>query len=282
MSANETDLTKAETHFAFGKNWAEFSEKVTEAEIGEAERDLQRLIEEEEIVGKSFLDIGCGSGLHALAALRLGAKHVLALDIDTDSAATARAMLERHTSEQNQQKAWQVEEKSVFDLLPEKEGRFDVVYSWGVLHHTGDLARALDSAAACVAPGGLFCFALYRRVLLDWFWRLEKRWYAKATPEAQARARRYFVAWHRLLTGRKEHERYVADYRDNRGMNYYHDVHDWMGGWPYESISPKEVERHMRTLGFDLVRKFVSRGRLGRYTGLLGSGCDEYVYRRQR
>jgi len=281
MDTNEADLTKVETHFAFGKNWAEFSEKVDEARIDKAEHGLRRLIEEKEITGRSFLDIGCGSGLHSLSALRLGAKRVLALDIDADSVATTRAMLERHALSQNQRQTWQVEEKSVFDILPEKDGRFDVVYSWGVLHHTGDLARALDCAAACVASGGLFCFALYRRTWLDWFWRLEKRWYAKAKPEAQARARRCYVVLHRFLVGRKRHERYVKDNHD-RGMDFYHDVHDWMGGWPYESISPKEVERHMRALGFEAVRQYIFKGRLIRHIGLLGSGNDEYVYRRQR
>jgi SAM-dependent methyltransferase len=281
MNMNEADLTSVETHFAFGRNWAEFSEKVDETEIGEAERGLRRLIEEKEIVSRSFLDIGCGSGLHALAALRLGAKRVVAFDIDANSVATAKAMLERHASPEAAGN-WQVEEKSVFDLLPEKEGRFDVVYSWGVLHHTGDLLRALDSTAACVAPGGLFCFALYRRIWLDCFWRLEKRWYAKAGHEAQARARRCYVGLHSLVFGRREHECVVTNYHGNRGMDYYHDVHDWMGGWPYESISPEEVKQHMQTLRFEPVRKFVLSERFHRHIGLFGSGCDEYVYRRQR
>jgi 2-polyprenyl-6-hydroxyphenyl methylase/3-demethylubiquinone-9 3-methyltransferase len=91
MNMNEADLTRVETHFACGRNWAEFSEKVDEAEIGEAERGLRRLIEEKEILSRSF-------GLHALAALRLGAKRVVAFDIDADSVATAKAMLERHAS----------------------------------------------------------------------------------------------------------------------------------------------------------------------------------------
>jgi len=116
---------------------------------------------------------------------------------------------------------------------------------------------------------------------MDWLWRMEKRWYAKAKPDAQARARRCYVALHRLLLGREKHKQRVAGYRSNRGMDYYHDVHDWMGGWPYESISPEEVERQMKVLGFELVRRFIHRSWLHRHTGLLGSGCDEYVYRRQ-
>jgi len=280
MNMTEKDLTKVETHFAFGQNWAEYSLKVGEAEIVEAELGLRKLLKDEEIANKSFLDIGCGSGLHALAALRLGVRRVVALDIDKDSVVTTRQMLGRHAPPEAAE-SWCVEEKSVFDLLPGNKGRFDIVYSWGVLHHTGNLMHALNCAAACVVPGGLFCFALYRRILMDWFWHIEKRWYVKTTPEAQTRARRCYIALYRLLLGRKNHESRVTNYRNRRGMDYYHDVHDWLGGWPYESISPDEVERHMCALGFEPVRKFISKNRLHRCIGLFGSGCDEYVYRRQ-
>jgi 2-polyprenyl-6-hydroxyphenyl methylase/3-demethylubiquinone-9 3-methyltransferase len=276
---NETDLTAAESHFAFGKNWAEFSKKVDEAKIQAAEQGLLKLLEKEEIVGKNFLDIGCGSGLHALSALRLGAARVLALDIDADSVATTKTMLERHAPSTDGH--WQTGMKSVFDLAPETDGLFDVVYSWGVLHHTGNLDRALGRAAACVARKGVFCFALYRRTWMDGFWRAEKRWYAKASPEAQLRARRCYVALHRFLIGREKHENRINHYQSRRGMAYEHDVHDWLGGWPYESISPKEVEQKMRALGFEPVREFAAKPRFLRHSGVLGSGCDEYVYRRK-
>ena len=135
--------------------------------------------------GKRFLDIGCGSGLHALAALRLGASEVVALDIDSDSVATTRRLLESRASGQR----WSTLEASVFDLQPQMLGLFDVVYSWGVLHHTGDMYRALRAAAALLAPDGRFLFALYRRTRMCWFWKLEKRWYAHASLAAQASAR---------------------------------------------------------------------------------------------
>ena len=79
-------------------------------------------------------------------------------------------------------------ERSIFDPQIESMGSFDFVYSWGVLHHTGDMYRALRGAAGRVAPGGRFLFALYRRTPLCWLWKLEKRWYAGASPAAQARA----------------------------------------------------------------------------------------------
>ena len=82
------------------------------------------------------------------------------------------------------------------------------------------------------------------------------------------------------LTGRRFAD-YVDAYRGNRGMNYYHDVHDWLGGWPYESISPDEVATRMTGLKFMPVRIFARKGRFwGRGSGIFGSGCDEYVYKK--
>lgn len=276
---SEIDLTKAETHFAFGRNWASYAQGVTEAEIVEAEKGLLRLLGGEPPSALRVLDIGSGSGLHSLAALRLGAGTVHAIDIDRDSVETTRSLLARFAPGRD----WRAEQASVFDLTPERLGEFDIVYSWGVLHHTGNLDRALRTAVRLVRPGGTFVFALYRRVAADFFWRWEKRWYAQASGAAQARARAVYVSLFKVglrLTGRS-FASYLASYRGNRGMDFYHDVHDWVGGWPYESISPAEVDKLMQSLGLHASRTFVSRGRFfGMHTGVFGSGCDEFAYRR--
>ena len=279
MTVIKEDMTRQETHFAFGENWASYAQKITHAEIDEAVKGLSRLLGGERLEGKRFLDIGSGSGLHALAAFALGAQEVVALDIDPNSVATTRAVLARHAPG----KQYQVAQESVFDLTPDKYGTFDVVYSWGVLHHTGDMLRAARTAAGLVRGGGQFVFALYRRVWMDWFWRLEKRWYAKVSPAGQARARAIYVALFRLglrVTGRRFAD-YVANYREQRGMDFYHDVHDWMGGWPYESITAEEIAQLMAGLGFEPVRVFATQGLWsGRTLGIFGSGCDEFIYRR--
>ena len=136
-----------------------------------------------------------------------------------------------------------------------------------------------------VREEGLFVFALYRRIWMDWFWRHEKRWYTNASSRAQAMARAVHVALFRFglrVTGRRFAE-YAQSYRSNRGMDFDHDVHDWMGGWPYESITRGEVERIMLRLGFAPVQVHARKGRLfGRDPGVFGSGCDEYVYCRRR
>jgi SAM-dependent methyltransferase len=267
------ELIDQKSHFAFGKNWESYAQGLTDAAIEQATVNLRRLAGGG-LEGKRFLDIGCGSGVHSLAALRLGASEVLAVDLDPDSVATTRKLLSVHAHGQR----WSVVERSVFELLTDCSGTYDVVYSWGVLHHTGDMLRALRVAATLVAPGGEFMFALYHRTHLCWFWKTEKRWYAGASRAAQARARAVYLAVFRLLH-RRTFTDYVATYATKRGMDFYHDVHDWLGGWPYESILPAETDDFMRQLGMRRVKGFLISE--GKTSGLMGSGCDEYVYRRE-
>ncbi len=264
------------THFEFGRNWSEFSGLIDDARVRQAVEGLERLAGPGTIAGKTFLDIGCGSGIHSLAALQLGASRVLAVDLDPQSAATARQVLSRfapHT-------LWEVREQSVFALDPAQTGVFDVVYAWGSLHHTGALHEAWRIAAQLVAPGGILIAAVYRKTRLCGLWKLEKWLYRRAPAWLQGCARALFVAAMRLaflVTGRS-----FRAYRDNygksfRGMDYYRDVHDWLGGYPYESISPAEADEFRQSLGFIPVRSFVEpRIRVG----LFGSGNDEYVWQR--
>lgn len=261
------------THFPFGKNWASYATLVTPVHIEGAVLSLQKLIGTS-LSGKRFLDIGCGSGVHALAALRLGATEVVAIDIDADSVATTRKILETYAPGGR----WQVLERSVFDLPSGSLGTFDIVYSWGVLHHTGAMYRALRCATDLLSPGGQFVFALYRKTCLCWLWKLEKRWYVRASPRGQSLARAGYIGLYRLAyTGARlrSFRRYLAEYSQKRGMDFAHDIHDWLGGWPYESISPAQTERFMTSLGLQRVRAFTRRGIS---LGVFGSGCDQYVY----
>lgn len=259
-------------HFAFGRNWAEFAAALDERAIGEAMRALERLLPPEEVRQRSVLDIGCGSGLSALAFLRLGAASVHAVDLDPESVETARRVLARHAP----RSAWAAEVRSVFDLSPLPA--FDIVHAWGVLHHTGDLARAFRLAAAKVAPGGLFAVALYRRTPLCPLWRAEKRLYVAAPRWARRALEAGYLGALRLafaVRGRSFAE-HVARYPErNRGMRFETDVRDWLGGYPYESVSEAEALRLARDCGLEPVRRFCSPPGFG----LFGTGCDEYVFR---
>ena len=264
---------RSEARFKFGENWASYAKGVSEDQIASADIALRRLVPDGTLAGKRFLDIGSGSGLHSVVAVRLGAKEVTAIDIDPISVQTTRQLVALYTAGANVR----VEQRSVFDIGPEEFGKFDVVYSWGVLHHTGNMAKAIRHAAALVEIGGEFVVALYRRTWLCPFWRMEKRWYAQTSPENQDRARRLFIAAMRLafaFSGRNFRD-YIAEHDASRGMDFYHDVHDWLGGYPYESASRFEIDRLMRSLGF---RARIVPKQRRRLTGLFGSGCDEYVY----
>lgn len=273
----EQDLKALESHFRFGENWSRYSRLIDEERVALAVDSLRRLSGADDLAGRTFLDIGCGSGLHAVAAARLKASRIVALDIDPDSVNTTRQVLQEHAPGTDAQ----VQQLSVFETDPQKLGRFDVVYSWGVLHHTGSMHEALRKAAALLNPGGIFIFALYRKTPLCWFWTREKKWYAHAPEASQERFRNLYIGTKRVvytLSGRS-FDRYIANYGQRyRGMDFYHDVHDWLGGYPYESITPRAAERFMKTLGLELVREFTRPG----WYSLFGSGCNEYVYARGR
>jgi 2-polyprenyl-3-methyl-5-hydroxy-6-metoxy-1,4-benzoquinol methylase len=266
------DLLDVSTHFRFGENWAGYSELVDDRKIAAARESVAALAGN--LRGKSFLDIGSGSGLFSVAALRLGASHVFATDIDPDSVATTRKLLSREGG------SWRAEQISVFDLPARVPEPFDVAYSWGVLHHTGSMWRALECAARMVKPGGTFAFALYERTPLCGAWTREKRLYRKLPKPVQKLFRAvYLTAWGAgmLVTGHNPW-RYVHEGRQERGMDVYHDVHDWMGGYPYESTTPAEIEAFMTERGFERRKLVLWPVKLA---GVFGSGCSEYVYRKR-
>lgn len=261
------ELRKLDSHFAFGRNWRSYAETIDKVKISAAEAGLAKLIPPDEISGRSFLDIGCGSGIHALAALRLGAKSIVACDLDPESVNATKKTLNRYAKNGK----WQAKQASVFELENLIPSQFDIVYSWGVLHHTGDMDAAIRTAANFVATGGLLVLALYRRTWLDGFWRIEKRWYSNASPKLQKVVQQVFGYSYkaaRFVTGKGD----VSE----RGMDLEHDVHDWLGGYPYESILASELDEMLQGLGLSKVRVFAR----DREIGIFGSGCDEYVYRK--
>lgn len=264
-----------ESHFAFGKNWLDYAEKIDEEKIAQAVQDLQKLNAGNTFKGKSFLDIGCGSGLHALAAIRLGVKTVTCIDIDPNSIEATRKTLLKFSPSTPAN----IYIASIFDMKPELNGQFDVVYSWGVLHHTGDMYRALEVTSKLVNPSGIFIVALYKKTLFCGVWNKIKKWYACTTSKNQRLARniRTCIQKTAYFIEGKNFKEYVANYGQWRGMNFENDLHDWMGGYPYESISPAECSDLFMKLGFKLERSFISRSR---GFGVLGTTCDEYIFKK--
>jgi SAM-dependent methyltransferase len=269
-------VSRADARFRFGENWRRFAASLRPEQIIEAERSLVRLLGYSDLSGLSFLDIGSGSGLFSLVARKMGAR-VRSFDADTDSVTCTQALRDHYCPNDP---LWAVGRGSILNAeFVNGLGTFDIVYSWGVLHHTGAMWRALENATTRVAPDGILAVALYRRTPLCRAWTIEKRLYAGVPPAVQAVIRILYKA--AFLLGKAAQGQnpitFMQSYKSNRGMSWHHDVHDWLGGYPYESASASAVERQLDHLGFNLMQ--ACKHPVG--FGLFGTGCDEFVARRR-
>ena len=264
-----------ETRFKFGENWLQFAAHLDPRQISEAEASLSRLLGRNELDGLSLLDIGCGSGLSSVAARRMGAR-VRSFDFDPASVACTQALRDRYYPDDPN---WIIERGSILDAdYANRLGQFDIVYSWGVLHHTGAMWAAVDRAAALVAPSGTLAIALYRKTPLCWAWHIEKRAYVSVPHLAQSAFRgAYKMAFFAgIAASGRDPVKYVREYKSKRGMDWHYDVHDWLGGFPYESASADAVKSHVVQLGFRVERTFERPAGIG----FFGTGCDEFVFHR--
>lgn len=261
-----------ENRFSFGENWLEYLKCVDESRIQEAIASLQKFLKPKDCIGKTFLDIGCGSGLFSLAAIRLGFAKVMSIDIDPASVHATTVLLSNHAAAHQ----WSCQQISVFDVKPENLEYFDVVYSWGVLHHTGDMWRAIKAASSMVKPNGQMILALYRKTLLCGFWHWEKRLYNNGPKWFPMVMQKIFKSlfYLRLIITRKNIQQFMNNYQESRGMNWHHDVIDWLGGYPYESVHPTDLKNFAKREGFELVNEITQKQAIG----FFGAGCDEFHF----
>jgi 2-polyprenyl-6-hydroxyphenyl methylase/3-demethylubiquinone-9 3-methyltransferase len=273
------DALEAGEVYGFGANWKRYLELIDDGRVRRAEESLRGMLGRDHFRGATWLDIGSGSGLFSLAARRLGAE-VTSFDYDPTSVWCTRELKRRHYPDDP---GWTVHEGSVLDpAFMARLPSVDIVYSWGVLHHTGRMYDAIRNAAGKVKPGGLFFLALYRKTIFCELWKIEKRLYCAGPEALRAGLRRAWVAKTRhacRLKGR-DFDTMVAHYTAStlRGMDYERDVDDWLGGYPYESLTPPECRDFMGGLGFTLVNeRAVTQG----VSYSLSNGCDEWVFRRE-
>jgi SAM-dependent methyltransferase len=277
MSRNDTSVkvTRPPDAFAFGRNWQRYVENYLDPErVAIAAKSLDDLIGD--IRGKVFIDIGAGSGLFSLCAYWAGAEKVVSLDVDPDSVASCRELKRRSGHPDN----WDVLEASVLDPeLPSIVPQGDIVYSWGVLHHTGDMYSALRIATRVVKPGGLFCIAIYNRAVGRFLdskrWQRIKRRYNHSPRALQVMMESLFFAYWtaRQIYARKNPIRVARDYKKSRGMALMTDLVDWLGGYPYQFAAAEEIVSFCRAeCGMEVVRVLATDPR--------GTGNNQFVFRR--
>jgi 2-polyprenyl-6-hydroxyphenyl methylase/3-demethylubiquinone-9 3-methyltransferase len=260
--------------FAFGRNWSRFVRtSFTQERVDIARRHLLEFLGRTDLEGVDMLDIGCGSGLHSLAACQARARRIKSFDYDPDSVATTES-LRRHAGEPP---CWSVSQGDVLDRAGmERLGKWGLVYSWGVLHHTGSVWQAIENAQACVAEGGLLYIALYSADVQSKdeqaFWLATKQEYNRRGRVGRQRMAAWYIwtymmgrKWRRLPLVAKR----MITHRLTRGMSMMTDIHDWLGGWPMEYTHDQDVVdmlegRH----GFRLVNI------------KSGEACTEFLFRR--
>jgi len=264
--------------FAFGKNWAAFLEHLNENRILEAEKSLQQKLGVSSLAGKTFLDIGSGSGLFSLAAYRLGAT-VASFDYDQDSVNCTQYLKQKYAPTDNN---WTVEQGSVLDQdFLKKFPQVDIVYSWGVLHHTGDMYQAFGNVAKLVKGNGQVFISIYNdQGTTSNLWKWIKQLYVRSNSFSKktliiiATLRLWGPTFIRDLFKTGNPLKSWLNYsKENRGMSAYYDVVDWVGGYPFEVAKPEQVFDFFKKLkGFELQYLHTCAG---------GIGCNEFVFQKK-
>lgn len=266
-----------EDRFAFGKNWLSFLNSLDEGRIELAQKHLKNVIDVDPgNQSKKFIDVGSGSGLFSLAAHRLGFE-VLSFDYDPQSVEATRLIKEKFG---DKNKPWQVEQGSILDeRYINTLGKFDIVYSWGVLHHTGNMSLAIENAIKLLDDDGKFVLALYNdQGMSSAIWKFIKFLYV--TRSKFEKKIIVFLCLLRLWGPTTIKDIFKGkpfdtwkNYRNKstRGMDAMHDVIDWVGGYPFEVVSRENLKEEMSGYGFE-IEKIRSVGK--------GHGCNEFVFRR--
>ena len=272
----KTEVNKG-SRFEFGKNWKQFIQLMDDDRLKLAEESLLRLLEADTLEDKTFLDIGSGSGLYSLAARRLGAK-VHSFDYDPHSVSCTSELKKRFFPEDNN---WIIESGNALDKDYIKSlGEFDIVYSWGVLHHTGDMWNAINNSSQCVKNGGQFYLSIYN----DQGGK-SKRWLTiKKLYNAFPNGLKWIIWmpmliklwWRNTLRDLIKEGKLFSTWRnyaqvEARGMSAFTDVIDWVGGLPFEVAKPEEIFDFFAQRGFELKKLKTCGG---------GIGCNEFVFKK--
>jgi 2-polyprenyl-3-methyl-5-hydroxy-6-metoxy-1,4-benzoquinol methylase len=274
--------------FSFGRNWKNYVKNVVDEKvIQEAKESLLKYLPEGEFKDKVFIDVGCGSGLFSLSAVLLGCKHVISFDIDPASIEATLLLKEKFSHILPSNYSWDIFQGNILDsnLVESLKEKGDIVYSWGVLHHTGKMWDAIKNTASLVKDGGYLILAIYNHAPSSEFWLEIKKFYNKH-PLLQPLLIALYGSY---ITFGFMIRRKTLKLRRERGMHVFYDAIDWLGGLPYEFACFDEVKEYVENLGFNLINAPTKipcgegvRSNIFDKIRHRNTGCNEFVFQKKK
>lgn len=261
--------------FSFGENWSKFSEDINDERMIIAQKSLMEMLRIDNLSGKTFLDVGCGSGLFSLVAKKLGAK-VYSFDYDPDAVLCAKKIKECYFPEDDD---WFISRGDILDDdFLNSLNKFDFVYAWGVLHHTGNMWCALDNVSSLVSSDGYLFIAIYNdQGLASSLWKKIKKFY-NLSPRIIQMVILFFVFIRlyakTIVSDTLKGNPFLSweQYKKNRGMSPWIDLVDWAGGYPFEVAKPEDIINFYEKNGFILYNSKINNK---------GHGCNEFVFQKK-
>lgn len=249
---------------------------MTSLRISESKKKICQFLGKDNCEQKIALDLGAGSGICSLAMLQSGIEQVISVDLDLTCIELIKKLRDKSGFDENR---WKILPGSLIDdefmsTLPQG----NLVYSWGVLHHTGDMWKAFDLACNKIAPGGFAYFAIYnetgRRFSGSRLWRRIKFIYNRSPFIVRFGMEILYAARAiagDIITGHNPYI-FIKNYHKKRGMRWWVDIRDWLGGYPYEFAKVDAVFNRGKNHGL-ILENLRTPG---------GLACNEFLFRRRK